>query len=224
MNIYNIYKATNIVNGKIYIGFTYNIRTRKNSHKCSSFNKNAHDYNLAFHNAIRKYGWNNFKWEIIYQSKDQEHTLKTMENFFIKEYNTYVGNKNHNGYNITLGGEGHSGHIHSKETKAKISNAHKGKKLSDEHKRKVSEGNKGKVISNQTKIKMGAWQKGVFKPIETTLKRCKRYLITWPDKHEEEILGLQIFCRKFGLNQGCMNAVISGIQTHHKGFKCKKLE
>jgi hypothetical protein len=48
-----------------------------------------------------KYGWHNFQWEVIYQSYDYEHCLKTMENYFINEYNSFVA-----GYNSTLGGKG----------------------------------------------------------------------------------------------------------------------
>jgi len=97
MSIYSIYKATNIKNGKIYIGFDSSWPKRKNAHKCyhkkSSENK--------FYRAIKKYGWKSFEWEVIYQSKDREHTLKIMENFFINQYNSFK-----NGYNSTLGGDG----------------------------------------------------------------------------------------------------------------------
>lgn len=102
MSIYSIYKVTNKVNGKIYIGFDSNWPVRKYQHK-SRAKKNS-SYRL--HMAIRKYGWENFDWEVIYQSYDCLHTLKIMEPYFITEYNSFA-----RGYNMTTGGDGTPGHI-----------------------------------------------------------------------------------------------------------------
>ena len=83
MNIYSIYKATNKINGKVYIGFDSNWPQRMWEHKSpSNFNKK-----YKFYNALRKYGLDGFEWNVIYQSLDREHCLHTMEPFFIKEYN-----------------------------------------------------------------------------------------------------------------------------------------
>ena len=60
-----IYKFTNKITGKIYIGQTNNIIKRKNGHKSESFNPKANGYSLPFHCAIRTYGWNNFDFEIL---------------------------------------------------------------------------------------------------------------------------------------------------------------
>lgn len=95
MNIYSIYKATNKINGKIYIGYTNNFPRRQKNHKNYSIKTNSH-----FYNGIKKHGWDNFEWEIIYQSKDQAHTLNEMESYFISIYDSF-----HNGYNSTTGGE-----------------------------------------------------------------------------------------------------------------------
>lgn len=51
-----IYKYTNQINGKIYIGQSLNVEHRNMAHKSSAFNQNANDYNSRFHKAIRKYG------------------------------------------------------------------------------------------------------------------------------------------------------------------------
>ena len=101
MIIYSIYKCVNRLNGKVYIGFDSKWPNRKYEHK---YNTN-HKKQKLYH-AIRKYGWNNFDWEVIYQSFDGEYTLKVMENYFITEYHSY-----NNGYNETLGGEGTLGRI-----------------------------------------------------------------------------------------------------------------
>ena len=93
-----IYKATNKVNGKSYIGQT--IRTlyeRKKSH----FNVAYNNPQFAFHNAIRKYGKENFKWEILCGCKDIDE-LNKKEKYYIKEYKTF----GKNGYNMTTGREG----------------------------------------------------------------------------------------------------------------------
>ena len=100
-----IYKATNKIIGKSYIGFDSSWPNRKRKHKINAFAGREG----KFYDAIRKYGWNNFTWSIIYQSKDKEHCLNVMEPQFIKEYNTF----NH-GYNMTEGGEGCFGTVTDK--------------------------------------------------------------------------------------------------------------
>jgi group I intron endonuclease len=92
-----IYRVTNEINQKKYIGYTKNFRERKNKHKDSALKRNSP---FAFHQAIRKYGWDNFKWEIIYESWDAEHCLTVMEPHFIIEYETF----GENGYNMDKGG------------------------------------------------------------------------------------------------------------------------
>lgn len=95
MNIYSIYKATCIITNQCYIGFDSNWPNRKKSHKRES-KKNS---NIKFYNAIKKYGWDNFEWEVIYRSKDDVHCLNVMEEYFINEYNSMK-----NGLNTTPGG------------------------------------------------------------------------------------------------------------------------
>lgn len=120
MNIYTIYKATNTINGKVYIGFDSKWPRRKTNHKNSS----KHKKNI-FHKAIKKYGWENFSWEIIYQAKEDvetvqdSHTLSVMEPYFISEYKSYIGYENSNGYNMTIGGQGvsHDEKISTKKRK-----------------------------------------------------------------------------------------------------------
>jgi len=134
MNIYSIYKAINKHNGKIYIGFDSNWPHRKNCHK--SYHKNG---NTKFYRAIKKYGWENFEWQIIYQSKDKNHTKDFMENYFICEYDSFK-----NGYNSTLGGDGTFG-ISKKGQKFSYNhNNWVGKKHSEETKKLMSKNMKGK--------------------------------------------------------------------------------
>lgn len=124
-NIYSIYKATNLVNGKVYIGFDSNWPKRKDEHLWAAFRGE----NITFYNAIRKYGPDNFSWEVIYQSTDGNHTKNGMEEFFIKEHHSHIHFENSNGYNMTLGGEGTLGHVQTQKTKDKISESNVGKKM-----------------------------------------------------------------------------------------------
>ena len=107
MKIYTIYSATNTITSKMYIGYTENFESRKEQHFKKSKIRNS-----KFYNSIRKHGWESFKWNIIYQSLDGEHCKNIMEEFFIRQYDTY-----NNGYNMTYGGDGFSSEINSEYAK-----------------------------------------------------------------------------------------------------------
>jgi group I intron endonuclease len=107
MNIYSVYKATNKINNKVYIGIDKNWPTRRYAHKSKSKLSDG----FLLHKAIRKYGWDNFDWQIIYQTSDYNH-LKYIECIFIEEYNSFK-----NGYNQTIGGEGSPGKLQSDKNK-----------------------------------------------------------------------------------------------------------
>lgn len=92
---YLIYKAT--LNNKVYIGKTKNIEDRKKKHLSHSKVKST---NSKFYRAIEKYGFENIKWEIIYETDDLE-DINKMEIFFINKYNSVK-----DGYNISTGGDG----------------------------------------------------------------------------------------------------------------------
>ena len=61
----NIYCFTNQINHKKYIGQTINPNQRYYAHKSASGNENNSEWDSLFHRAIRKYGWNSFKYEIL---------------------------------------------------------------------------------------------------------------------------------------------------------------
>lgn len=112
MSIYSIYKVTNLVNGKIYIGYDSDWPTRMRQH-LGAYKRAKY----IFYKAIVKYGWDNFSWECIYQSKDEHHTKNVMESYFIEQHRSYVGFDDCNGYNMTTGGDGTSGFKHTPEQK-----------------------------------------------------------------------------------------------------------
>lgn len=107
-----LYCLTNKINGKKYIGRTNNVRVRKNQHKNDSFNVNCpRKYKTALAAAIRKYGWDNFNFEVLEENESFIY-INELEKKFIKEMNT----RSPNGYNLSTGGEfGFSGReYHSK--------------------------------------------------------------------------------------------------------------
>ena len=109
---YTVYKHTNKINGKIYIGITFRkpeLRWRNGS---------GYIANKHFYNAIKKYGWDEgFKHEIVATNLSKEDAEK-LEIELIQKYNST--NQTY-GYNINLGG--HSLGQHSEETRKKISKA-----------------------------------------------------------------------------------------------------
>jgi len=97
-----IYKARNIVNGKIYIGYsTKQFEIRRNEHIKDSF-KEKRSY--IFQAAIKKYTYHNFHWEILDRTAKNLKELKQLEIKYIAEHNSYY--LDGHGYNMTRGGEG----------------------------------------------------------------------------------------------------------------------
>ena len=94
-----IYKFTNKINNKSYIGQSINIDARRKQHIASSYYPLSNTYNTAFHQAIRKYGVDNFNFEVLTICTVEE--LDTLEKYYISKYNSIVPN----GYNMTPGGE-----------------------------------------------------------------------------------------------------------------------
>lgn len=95
-----IYKITNKINEHCYIGQSINIEERWREHR-NSINT-IESWDRSIYQAIRKYGLENFSWEIIEKcSKDE---LDEKEIYWINYYNSYK-----NGYNQTMGGNGTHG-------------------------------------------------------------------------------------------------------------------
>lgn len=155
-----IYKTTNLVNGKIYIG----------QKKSDIFLEN--DYlgsGKRLKSAIMHYGKANFKVELL-EACDSKHELDEKEIYYIEYYDSQ--NKDI-GYNLTKGGDGVAGItawnkgltkeqddrlIKSEETKLKHSNSLKrayaeGRRSNNwtpEARKKISESNKRRDLSNFT--------------------------------------------------------------------------
>ena len=82
-----IYKVTNIINNKVYIGQTVKtLSQRKSEHKHRFLYENSHN---KFYNALKKYGWDNFTWEVIEESKDWTYEiLDQKEKYYIQLYDS----------------------------------------------------------------------------------------------------------------------------------------
>ena len=97
-----IYKVTNNINGKSYIGqTTLPIEIRFKQHLVDS--KREQKCSRPFYEAINKYGSDNFKLSLIEEVDNS--LLNEREKFWIQHDKTYVGFPNCNGYNATLGGD-----------------------------------------------------------------------------------------------------------------------
>ena len=100
MKICGIYKITNLIENKHYIGQSIHIYQRWTKHKNRAFNKNDKSYESLLYQDIRKYGLENFDFSILEICPREK--LDEKEIFYIQKYNSYKPN----GYNKTLGGSG----------------------------------------------------------------------------------------------------------------------
>lgn len=93
-----IYKITNLVNGKSYIGQSICIEDRWNKEKARAFRPTYEKYHKTLFCAFRKYGLDNFSFEILEECPAEQ--LNKREQYYVELYDSYF-----NGYNETLGGQ-----------------------------------------------------------------------------------------------------------------------
>ena len=163
-----IYKLAS-PSGRNYIGQTINLKERK---RCF-YNPNKYYSGHKLYNAIKKYGIENFRYDIIIQIVESDkfklrEKLNELEIYYIEKYDSY-----NNGYNMTLGGSGSKGCFQTEESRKKISSKAKGrigsmtgKHLTEEQRKKISDfaktrtGDKnpffGKSHSETTKKRIGS--------------------------------------------------------------------
>ena len=156
-----IYGWYNTKSEKWYIGQTIRPESRFKRHIDYAINKKD---NNKFHNALRKYGLDNFVYCVLEENVLIDN-LDMREIDCIEEFDSF-----YSGYNLTLGGSGSRGFIMPDEQKKKISQSNKGKTknhLSEETKKKLSESHKGnpgywtnKHLSEETKKKLSESHKG----------------------------------------------------------------
>ena len=143
-----IYKTTNLINGKIYVGQTTKIGAPYKSYFGSG---------QLIHRAIEKYGVKNFKKEILCKCTTHDE-LNEQERYWI----SFLDSKNRKvGYNLESGG-GYDPSYRpptTEETKRKIGLASKGRLHSEKAKLKMSKSHIGITHTEESKQKMkDAWK------------------------------------------------------------------
>lgn len=145
-----IYKIENLLNGKVYIGQTVrSLNERISEHKRKG---------NILHLAINKYGWENFKAQIVFETECFEE-LQEEEIRWINVENSLVPN----GYNIVEGGKGTKGYKHASDTKDIMRNKKQGKYLGEnnpfygkKHSQETLEKMRGRIMSEENKSKLKA--------------------------------------------------------------------
>lgn len=178
-----IYKLTNLINGKIYVGKTIQpLKRRLARHQRTK---------SMIGNAIRKYGWEKFKVEIIDVCNNLEQ-LNDREKYWIAMLKCLYPN----GYNHTRGGDGGAtttGRKHTEETKRQMSISrkkyfaehpealvnlsvkNKGKTLTDTCKANISLANRGRKHTPESRANMSEGQRRRYEnPIEHQKKSAEQ--------------------------------------------------
>ena len=178
---YLVYKHTS-PSGKSYIGYTCNYAKRNSQHK-ESWSKC-----VAFREAIKKYGWENFSHEVIIDGLSIDDAL-SHEKRLITELNTLSPN----GYNLTPGGMSYE---RTEEVNKKLSvslrkntqdmerrrqlmiSRNKDPKFIEKNKARIKTINIGRKASEETKIKMSRTRKGRKQSPDHSEKRIESSFLT----------------------------------------------
>lgn len=211
---YILYRITNLVNGKIYIG----------KHHCKNLDDSYFGSGTMLWRAFRKYGRENFVFELLYELQNPDE-LALLEECVV----TQGFCERTDTYNLKVGGIGGGPLHHTEETKMKMAEAMKGndnsrgRQLSVETKWKISEALKGRTFSEETKRKISEVKKG--KQNEGSRKANEKRKIpiqafkdgvlvgTFESQHEA---ARQLRCR-----QGNIYNVIIGRRTQTQGYTFK---
>lgn len=141
-----VYQITNRVNGHRYIGYTgRGLKSRRAGH----LNQLSTGSDYPIHRAMRKYGKENFVFEVMADFADDEDLAKVYECEAIAKYRPE--------YNLTYGGEG--GTL-AEVSRKKIGDANRGRKMPPSHGEKRRAYLTGRKHTEETRAKMRAAQKG----------------------------------------------------------------
>lgn len=182
-NSYTVYKHISPT-GKIYIGIT------SSNPKLRWSNGKGYIGNEYFTNAIQKYGWKNFKHEILFENLSKEEACKKEIELIVE----YKSNNREFGYNICAGGEGTNGYHHTEETKKKLSlYSHN---ITDEQRKQISDTVKQLwelgVYDNMSIAHKGqkAWNKGLTKDDPRVAKYCRKVGTYKPSEKTKKLMSL----------------------------------
>ena len=213
-----IYRITNTINGKVYIGLDSNPivkSVRWKSHLSS--HKKPEKYTMVIHRAMAKYGKENFIYEVIDEVIDEAadaDVLKEKEKQAILDHRS---NDPVHGYNRTLGGEMNYWSV-----------------LSDDEKRQYGE-NRSRTMkalySSEVQNRLQAGKRNISDSDKETSKklireamvriRGKDYIVTDPNGTDFPIRNLRGFCEEAGLCRDNMRSVLRGRANHHRGWKIR---
>ena len=180
-----VYISTCKVSNKSYIGETLRtLEKRKSEHLRHSCSEKSPYYNSHFYCAIRKYGWENFTWEILETickttKEELKECLLLSEKNYISKYNSFK-----NGYNLCEGGKGSVGRIITDKERLAISLRMRGKKMSKESIEKLRQSHLGKVLSEEHKLKI---KEATIKALDKNTIIGKNRCNVRKEKHEIKI-------------------------------------
>jgi group I intron endonuclease len=213
-----IYKITNKINLKSYVGQTINNLEHRWYYHVKS--KNC----KALHAAIEKYGKENFLLEILLECTSRKE-LDLKETELIKKHNTMSPN----GYNLRPGGNTST---HSAETRRKISEKRKGRSVphTKESKRKISEANKKRVWTQESKNKVSVSMTG--KSNGPHKDSVKNKMSIAHNKSKVAILciengiiyeSVKFAARTLNLNKSHIFSVLAGTRKRVKGYTFQRV-
>lgn len=170
-----IYQIKNVINGNAYIGQSVEINRRSNDH-FQRLKNNKHE-NGHLQNAFKKYGKENFAFDILLYCED----------FELTRYEQKIVDMLEPQYNICKECvDSPKGIKRSKESKLKMSLSATGRKHTEETKRKISLANKGRKVSKEGRHNMSAAHKGInYKGLSEETKQKISESLTGR-KHSEE--------------------------------------
>lgn len=163
---YKVYKHTNLLNNKVYIGITQQ-NVEKRWQKGYGYKEQ-----IYFYNAIKKYGWDNFEHKILFENLTEKDAMEK-EKELIKKYKS---NNREYGYNLSKGGE-----TYKENFKRKC-----GKDVANSRRIRVLDAKTKKVIAifesqNQASICLGIQRKGINKNCRGNSKTYKGYIFEYDD-------------------------------------------
>ena len=192
-----IYKSTNKITEKIYIGqTTHTLDKRIKNH----IKESKIESNRPFMTSIKNYGIGNFVFEII-DSADNLNELNDKEIYWIDFYNSVSPN----GYNVTGGGQGKkmiSTNELSKRISKGLQNSEKWQKTknSEEYKKKFLCRNKGKKFTPEHKKKI--WEKNKERILKFNKSTSKEWIVVDKENNIIRMTGKEEYFEKLGMDTG----------------------
>jgi len=140
-----IYRLTNTLNNKVYIGQTIDLDRRYKEHIYYS----EHNSPMQIHAAIRKHGIINFRFDVIHTVQGEEDEVKLKLNM-LESQEILAHNSYKIGYNASLGGEGNYGLVHSEASRKII--GEKSRNRSAESNKKIGDAIRGRIMPESEKL------------------------------------------------------------------------